>query len=158
VAEIQFERVTITSLEGFHWTSLSGCVSQNSNLINVDDACCQVDPCPNRSIGAPKILGRVFHCLRIRMSLCYELNSSAERERNKQTAPGRNTQCTDSSCLITSTSEFLLRQNSVTAHAHQSQARQLVSDHCATENHRPKSAVRPIAYQPSISSSFLLNI
>jgi hypothetical protein len=43
-----------------------------------------------------------------------------ERERNKQTARGRSTQCTNNSDSITSTSELLLRQSSVTVHAHQS--------------------------------------
>jgi stringent starvation protein B len=78
----------------------------------------------------------------MRVSLCYELISSAER--NKQTSRDRNTQCIHNSDPITSTSELLLRQNSITAHAHQSQARRFESDHCATENHRPKSAVGPI--------------
>jgi hypothetical protein len=41
-----------------------------------------------------------------------------ERERNKKTARGRRTQCTNNSDPITSTSELLLRLNSVTAHAH----------------------------------------
>jgi hypothetical protein len=40
--------------------------------------------------------------------------------------------------------ELLLKQNSDTAHAHQSQAPLLASDHCATVIHRPKAAVRPI--------------
>jgi hypothetical protein len=66
---------------------------------------------------------------RMRVSLCYELISSAERnkrerkrerESNKQTARGRSTRSTNDSDSITSTSELLLRQNSVTAHAHQS--------------------------------------
>jgi hypothetical protein len=61
----------------------------------------------------------------MRVSLCYGLISSAERnkrerERNKQTASGKNTQCTNNSDPITSTSELLLRQNSITAHVHQS--------------------------------------
>jgi hypothetical protein len=78
----------------------------------------------------------------MRVSLCYERISSAERnrreregereseecegvrggerERDMQTARGRSTQCTNSSDPITSTSELLLRQISVTAHAHQS--------------------------------------
>jgi hypothetical protein len=43
-----------------------------------------------------------------------------ERERNSQTARWRSTQCTNNSYPISSTSELLLRQNSVTAHAHQS--------------------------------------
>jgi hypothetical protein len=51
------------------------------------------------------------------VSLCYELISSAER--NKQTALDRSTQCTNNSDN-TSMCELLLRQNSVTAHAHQS--------------------------------------
>jgi hypothetical protein len=78
----------------------------------------------------------------MRASLCYELISSAER--NKQTARGRSTQCISNSDPVTSTSELLLRQNSVTAHAHQSYSRRLASDHCATEIHRPKTSVRPI--------------
>jgi hypothetical protein len=49
------------------------------------------------------------------MSLCYENISSAERD--KQTARGRSTQHTNNSDPITSTSELLLKQNSVTAHA-----------------------------------------
>jgi hypothetical protein len=53
----------------------------------------------------------------MRLSLCYELISSADR--NKQTARGRSTQCTNSSDPIISTSELLLRQNCVTAHIHQ---------------------------------------
>jgi hypothetical protein len=82
-------------------------------------------------------------------SLCYELISSAERERerereNKQSAHGRSTQCTNNSDPVTSTSELLLRQNRVIAHAHQSWARRLASDHCATQSHRSKHAVRPI--------------
>jgi hypothetical protein len=71
-----------------------------------------------------------------RVSLCYELISSAET--SKRHVGGG--QCTDESDHITSKSELLLRQNSVTAH----EARRLASDHCATEIHRPKSAVRPI--------------
>jgi hypothetical protein len=63
-----------------------------------------------------------------------------ERERCKQTTSGRSSQCTYNSDPITSTSELLLRQNSVTAHAQQSEARQLASDHCPTEIHRPRSA------------------
>jgi hypothetical protein len=43
-----------------------------------------------------------------------------ERERKEKTARRRCTQCTNKSDPITSTSELLLRQNSVTAHAHQS--------------------------------------
>jgi hypothetical protein len=43
-----------------------------------------------------------------------------ERERSKQAARGRSTQCTNNSDPITAMSELLLRQNSVTAHAHQS--------------------------------------
>jgi hypothetical protein len=73
----------------------------------------------------------------MRVSLCYELISSAER--NKHTARGRSTQFTNNSDPIASTSEFLLRQNSVTAHF-----RRLASVHCATENHRPESADRPV--------------
>jgi hypothetical protein len=60
-------------------------------------------------------------------SMLHERVSSAkrnkgerEREREKQTARGRSTQCTDNSDPTTSTSELLLRQNSVTAHALQS--------------------------------------
>jgi hypothetical protein len=59
-------------------------------------------------------------------------------------ARGRSTQCTNNSDPITSTSESLLGQNSATAHAHQSWVRRLAPDHCATEIHRPKSAVWPI--------------
>jgi hypothetical protein len=40
--------------------------------------------------------------------------------REKQTARGRSTQYTKNSDPISSTSELLLRQNSVTAHSHQS--------------------------------------
>jgi hypothetical protein len=91
---------------------------------------------------APIILGRCLHCQRMRMSLCYEFISSAgrnkrESQRDKQMAHGKRKQCTNN--RITSTSELLLRQNSVTAHA-----LRLASDRCATENHRPISAVRPI--------------
>jgi hypothetical protein len=81
----------------------------------------------------------------MRVSLCYELISSAER--SKQTARGRSTQCSNNSEPITSTSELLLRQNIFIAHAPESWARRLASDHCATENNRPKSAVRPIEYE-----------
>jgi hypothetical protein len=56
----------------------------------------------------------------------------------KQTARGRSTQCIEDIDHMISVSE-LLRQNSVTAHA-----RRLASAHCATENHRPTSAVRTI--------------
>jgi hypothetical protein len=63
-------------------------------------------------------LAGVLHCQLMRVSLCNELTSSAEI--NKQTARGRSTQCTNNSDLITSTSELLLRLNSVTEHAHQS--------------------------------------
>jgi hypothetical protein len=86
-------------------------------------------------IRAPIIFGRC-PCQRTRVSLYYELISSAERnerERNKQTTRGRNTQNINYSDSVTSTSELLLRQNSVTA-----QARRLASDHCATEIHRTK--------------------
>jgi hypothetical protein len=48
--------------------------------------------------------------------------------RQKQIIRGRSAQCINNSDLITSTSELLRRQNCVTAHA-----RQLASDHCATE-------------------------
>jgi hypothetical protein len=79
----------------------------------------------------------------MRVSLCYELISSAER--NKQTARERTTQCTNNSTSTsTSTSVLLLRQDSVTAHAHQSMARRLASDNLATEIHPLKSAIRPI--------------
>jgi hypothetical protein len=82
----------------------------------------------------------------MRVSLCYELISSAGRnKKNKQTSHGRSTQSTNSSDPTTSTSELLLKQNSATAHVHQSQARRLESDHCATQIYRPKSAVRPIS-------------
>jgi hypothetical protein len=66
---------------------------------------------------------------RMTLSLCYELISSAqsnkidrerERERDKQTSLERSTQCTNKIDPIASTSELLPRQNSVTAHAHQS--------------------------------------
>jgi hypothetical protein len=67
--------------------------------------------------GTPIVLGRFFHCQRIRLSLCYELTSSAQR--NRQTARRKSTQCTNNSDPITSISELLPRQNSVTAHAHQ---------------------------------------
>jgi hypothetical protein len=92
------------------------------------------------AIGAPIILGRVPHCQRMRMSMCYELISSAERGRereregSKQTAFGRSTQCTNTSDPITTTSELLPKQNSVTAHARR----------LAIEIHRSKSAVRLI--------------
>jgi hypothetical protein len=63
----------------------------------------------------------------MRVSLCHEPISSAERnnterERNdkRQTTRGRSTQSTNNSDPITSTSELLLRQNSVTAYAHRS--------------------------------------
>jgi hypothetical protein len=42
------------------------------------------------------------------------------QERNKQTARGSSTPCTNKNDPVTSTSELLLRQNSVTAHVHQS--------------------------------------
>jgi hypothetical protein len=82
-------------------------------------------------------------------------------------------QCTNNCYPITSTSELLLRQNSVTVHAHQYWSsptcvwplrnrdppakicrptysyRIIQTDHCATEIHRPKSAVRPIATELS---------
>jgi hypothetical protein len=110
----------------------------------------------------------VLHYHRMRVSPCYELLSSAERnkrerererERNKQTARGSSTQCTNNSDVIVSTSELLLRQNSVTAHAHQSASPTCSSDHCATENHRLKSAIRPIGmylsrYVPNSSLAF----
>jgi hypothetical protein len=44
---------------------------------------------------------------------------SAERERDANGLVGK-AHCTNNSDHITSTSELLLRQNSVTAHAHQS--------------------------------------
>jgi hypothetical protein len=59
-----------------------------------------------------------------------------ERERERQTARGRSTQCTNISDPVTATSELLLRQNSVTAHAHR-----LASDHFATEP--PAKICRP---------------
>jgi hypothetical protein len=68
-----------------------------------------------------------------------------EREIKQATSRGRNPQFTNNSDSATSTSELLLRQNSVTAHVHQSWARRLASDHCATWIHRPKSAVRTIS-------------
>jgi hypothetical protein len=91
------------------------------------------------------------------VSLCYEFISSAVR--NKQTARGRSTQCTNNSDPITTTSELLLMQNRVTAHAHQSYARRLASDHCTTENHRPVhppclSLLIMLSGPPIASSSF----
>jgi hypothetical protein len=76
---------------------------------------------------------------------CLELISSAVG--HKQTARGRSTQFTDSD-PVTSTSELLLMQNSVTAHA-----RLLASDHCATENHRPESAVRTVCTTLQVTTS-----
>jgi hypothetical protein len=99
----------------------------------------------NHYIRAPIILGRCpIVSLRMRVTLSKELISSAER--NKQTTCGRSTQCTNRSNPVTSTSELLLRQNSVNAHDHR-----LASD-CATENHRSESAVRPIHSQLSVMS------
>jgi hypothetical protein len=101
-------------------------------------------------IGAPIVLGRCpslsahknESVLRT-YPVCRE-RQKRERKRDKQTARGRSTQRTNNRDPITSTSESLLRQNNVTAHAHQSQARRLASDHCATEIHRPKSTVQSI--------------
>jgi hypothetical protein len=93
----------------------------------------------------------------MRVSRCYELLSSAERNKREihQSARGRSTQCTTNSDPITSTSELLLRQNSVSAHAHQSSARRLSSNHCAIENHRPISAVQPIRCTAGNCTNFL---
>jgi hypothetical protein len=96
--------------------------------------------CSARMVHARRyFLVGVLHCQRMRVTLCYELISSADW--NKQTARGRSTQCNNNSDPVTLTSELLLRQNSVTSHA-----RRIASDHCATENHRPKSAVWPMGY------------
>jgi hypothetical protein len=88
------------------------------------------------SIGAPMILGwcpsllahesesmlRTYLVCREKQERKRERERERNRQtdRNKQTALGRNTQFTNNSDPITSTSELLLRQNSVTAHAHQS--------------------------------------
>jgi hypothetical protein len=103
-------------------------------------------------IGAPIILGRCpslsahenESMLRTYLVCREKQDTERERERNKQTTYGRRTQYTNNSDPLTSSSELLLRQNSVTAHVHQCYSRRLASDHCATEIHRPKSAVRPI--------------
>jgi hypothetical protein len=74
-------------------------------------------------IGAPIVLGRhptlSAHESESVTNLS-RLQRERERERNKQAARGRSTQYTNNSDPITSTSELLLRLNSVTAHAHQS--------------------------------------
>jgi hypothetical protein len=56
--------------------------------------------------------------LQVEYNITDVVNMSAER--NKQTARGTSKQSTNSSDPITSTSELLLRKNSVTTHAHQS--------------------------------------
>jgi hypothetical protein len=95
------------------------------------------DRCPSLSAHESESILRPYR-------VCRE-KQERERDRERQThGKWERTQCTDNSDHITSTSELLLRQNSVTAHADQSQARRLVSDHCATEIHRPESAIRPI--------------
>jgi hypothetical protein len=49
-----------------------------------------------------------------------ERERERKKERERTNGTGRSTQCTNNSDPITSTSGLLLRQNSVTAHAHQS--------------------------------------
>jgi hypothetical protein len=68
-------------------------------------------------IGAPIILGRcpTLSAQESESMLQWE----REREWNMKTARG-STQCTNNSDPVTLTSALLLRQNSVTAHAHQS--------------------------------------
>jgi hypothetical protein len=76
-------------------------------------------------IGAPIILGRC-PSLSVRVSLCYELTSSAERnrrerEREKQ-AYGKVSEA-HSSLTTAILLPQRLKQNSVTAHAHQSDSK-----------------------------------
>jgi hypothetical protein len=70
----------------------------------------------NRHIGAPIIPGR---CPLSAHESVYTTNL-LRLQRHKETARGSSTQCSNNSDTITSTSEMLLSQNSVTAHAHQS--------------------------------------
>jgi hypothetical protein len=81
----------------------------------------------NHSIGAPIIFGRCPSLSAhgsesmLRTYLAAERNKrerDREREREKQSNGKWETQCANNSDPITSTSELLLRQNSVTAHAH----------------------------------------
>jgi hypothetical protein len=80
---------------------------------------------PTACIGPTIILGRCPSLpaheseSMLRTYLVCREKQERERQRDKQTARGRSTRCTNSD-PITSTSELLQRQNSVTAHAHQS--------------------------------------
>jgi hypothetical protein len=81
--------------------------------------------CGNENnIGAPIMLGRCpslsAHESESMLRTYLVCREKQERGREKQTARERSTQSTNNSDPITSTSELLLRQNSVTAHAHQS--------------------------------------
>jgi hypothetical protein len=68
--------------------------------------------CPSLSAHESESMLRIY-------LVCREKQERG-REKNKQTARGKGTQCTNDSDPITSTTELLLRQNSVTAHAHES--------------------------------------
>jgi hypothetical protein len=66
-------------------------------------------------VQAGGYLAGVLHCLRMSESMLRTHLVCREKQAN---GTWRSTQCTDSSDPVTSTSELLLRQNSVTAHAH----------------------------------------
>jgi hypothetical protein len=75
-------------------------------------------------MGTPIIFGRCPSLSALEsesvLRTCLVCREKQEKEKIKQMAGGKSTQCTNNSDPITSTSELLLRQNSVTAHAHQS--------------------------------------
>jgi hypothetical protein len=70
----------------------------------------------------------------MRVSLCYELISSAERNKKDRE---REREGQANGTWEKRTMYYYLNVWVLIAHAHQSQARRLASDHCATENHRP---------------------
>jgi hypothetical protein len=84
-------------------------------------------PFVSRSIGSPIILDRCpseNESMLQTYLVCREKQErEGERERDKQTARGRSTQYTNNSNPITSKSELLLRQSSVTAHESESMLR-----------------------------------
>jgi hypothetical protein len=113
-----------------------GCGRENRSFQPSKPATCSVVLLPKSEhssfIGAPIIPGRCPLSAHESESMLRtyiacrekqrerEREGERERERNKLTARGSSTQCTSNSDPISSTPELLLRQNSVTTHAHQS--------------------------------------
>jgi hypothetical protein len=82
-------------------------------------------------IGAPIMLGRCASLPRMRASLCYELISSVERERERERK-----HVGEAHSVLATATLLLLRQNSVTAHARHAT--------CVSPLQAPQSALRPV--------------